>query len=250
MRASLARTWFGKAWCRQGRSKKSRRHLRNPGPNITIPSRIARSFYNFQHSPATIMATTRPAKKRRTEGARYVESNVPITNARELTSFLSDYSGSGRFCLHARVCRSPGIDVCGTGIKSFKDFLGRCSKGAEVDEVEAARNRAMLKDYLETQCRNAGKDEEDAEKEAATFSDFVQIWGYANQVGSRLPGRAAVLQKLTKFRTTRSLCCRSFPRLSRPCCGYAPTTKNSRDTEPRSSRACCSPPRSRSSTAD
>ena len=85
---------------------------------------------------------------------------------------------------HARREHARTDATARPGIKSFKDFLGRCIKSDDVPDAEAAANRAMLKVYLETQCRNATKagEEEDAEREASTFADFTAIWSYANQV--------------------------------------------------------------------
>ena len=83
-----------------------------------------------------------------------------------------------------------------TGLKSFKNFLNRCSKGPEVEEATAKANRTILKEYLEAQCRNAIKAAEKeaeeretgAEKEEPTaFGDVAQMWGYANQVHTLAP---------------------------------------------------------------
>ena len=101
------------------------------------------------------------------------------------------------------------------GIRSFKDFLNRCSQGAEVDEAEATANRAILKEWLGAQCRNAtattatttatttttssssgrGKDDENdnAEKELGAYNDVAQTWSYASQVFIRLPQAVAVV---------------------------------------------------------
>ena len=101
------------------------------------------------------------------------------------------------------------------GIRSFKDFLNRCSQGAEVDEAEATANRAILKEWLEAQCRNAtattttttttttsssGKRKDDendnVDKELGAYNDVAQIWSYASQVFIRLL-QAVVVAMLT-----------------------------------------------------
>jgi hypothetical protein len=67
-------------------------------------------------------------------------------------------------------------------VRSFRDLLNRCSKGLDVEETEAAANRAILKQYLQTQCRKVGEDDE--RKGLGAFPDLVQIWGYASQVSA------------------------------------------------------------------
>ncbi|KAA8908374.1 ribosome 60S biogenesis N-terminal-domain-containing protein [Sphaerosporella brunnea] len=88
--------------------------------------------------------------------------------------------------------------------ESFKEFLNRCSKGPEIEESVAAANRTILKEYLEAQTRNAGKEDEDAEKESTVFGDIVQIWSYANQNNSMsslsmVPTTMTILVRLCSY---------------------------------------------------
>ncbi|KAI5849195.1 ribosome 60S biogenesis N-terminal-domain-containing protein [Tricharina praecox] len=116
--------------------------------------------------PESDMAPPRPTKKRRTDVAPTNAPALagPIGNIRALQSAMADYSGAG--------------------LKAVKDFLFRCSKGPEVEELEAAANRSILKQYLETQTKEAQKESDDAEKESSAFAEVVQIWSYANQNNS------------------------------------------------------------------
>ncbi|KAF8533077.1 ribosome 60S biogenesis N-terminal-domain-containing protein [Trichophaea hybrida] len=93
------------------------------------------------------------------------ECSTQITSTRDISSIMADYTG--------------------VGIKDFKNFLNRCSRGPDIEEPEAAANCAILKEYLEAKFRCVGK-EQDTGMELGLFDDFQKIWGYANKNNSML----------------------------------------------------------------
>ena len=110
---------------------------------------------------------------------------VTIANARQILALLNDLSTPQNLQ---------------KGYQSFRNFLLECVPGHGTvgeckarTEVDVVRNKAVLRDWLESEMRGIGsemkrmgkfstKDREYDEQEMAKFSTLVQGLGFASQV--------------------------------------------------------------------
>ena len=127
------------------------------------------------------------AKKRNPNDAMHVAAPVTITiaNARQIQALLNNLS-------------TP--QILQKGYQSFRNFLLGCVpshgtvEGCKArTEVDVARNKAVLKDWLEGEMHGRGgemkrmgkcsTEDREYEQEVAKFSTLVRGLGFASQVG-------------------------------------------------------------------
>lgn len=117
-----------------------------------------------------------------------------ITTARRLQGLLGDFSNPDGLNYGEKTQRvdfSMGRWIWGTdprniGLQQFKVFLGRCSNSDDVTVEDAEQNLRILKEWLETQSKNAN-DNGEGEGQGNAFMGILQVWSYASQVSKTIP---------------------------------------------------------------